>query len=84
MNNHIHQRVTDLLSNKMNIEVPAPDTNLMEQGYLDSLSFVKMLSLLENEFEIQIEMDELDFEYFKNVNGITTFVQNKTHVENTG
>jgi acyl carrier protein len=65
----------------MNIEVPEPDTDLMENGYLDSLSFVRMLTLLEDEFDIQISMDELDFEFFKTIDGVTNFVQQKLEGE---
>lgn len=81
MTQKTHQRVRDLLADKMNMDVPTPDLNLMENGYLDSLSFVKMLTLLEEEFDIRISMDDLDFEYFQTVDGIASFVQQKLEVK---
>lgn len=75
--NKIRQGVIDLLTEDMGIEVPEPDTNLLEEGYMDSLLFVKMLSLLEETFDIHISVEELDFEHFKTVVGITAFVEQK-------
>lgn len=80
--NRIHQDVMDLLTEDMGIEVPALDTDLLENGYMDSLLFVKMLSLLEDKFNIHIAMEELDFEYFKTAEGITDFVQQKLETVN--
>lgn len=65
------------MTEDIGIEVPEPDTDLLENGYMDSLLFVKMLSLLEDTFSIHIAMDELDFEHFKTAAGITAFVEQK-------
>lgn len=73
----INDTVRILFSEKMDITVPADDTHLFEEGYLDSLGFVKMLSLLEEEFNMTISMEELDFENFKTIGQITEFVNRR-------
>lgn len=69
-----------MLSDKMNIEVDKSDVNLMDNGYLDSLSFIRMLTLIEEEFDVLISMDELDFEHFQSVDGIAAFVEEKVNI----
>lgn len=73
----MNKKVVSLLSKEMNLNVPETDINLLEKGYLDSLSFVKMLSILEDEFDITIDMNDLDFDKFKTIEDISAFVLQK-------
>ncbi len=61
----------------MNVDIPSDDINLLEEGYLDSLGFVKMLTLLEEEFDIEISMEDLEIDKFKTIAKIEDFVYQK-------
>ena len=69
--------IRSILKEKMYIDVPSDDTDLLENGYLDSLSFVNLLSLLEEEFDIRIETEDIEYDYFRTPADIDTFVQKK-------
>jgi acyl carrier protein len=66
----IHRLFRDVL----NIEVPAPDTDVIEAGLLDSLALVELLAAIEQEFQIELPLDGLEIETFRSVETIATFV----------
>ena len=51
-----------IFADEFHIQVPAPDTDLLDSGILDSLQFVELLMCLEREFgfKLAIESIELD------------------------
>ena len=58
--NIIVERLGTLFAESFHIEVPAPDTDLLESGILDSLQFVELLFRLEERFGLRIKIDEID------------------------
>lgn len=70
----LQDRITKLFSEKVHIEAPSPDTDLMETGLLDSLTLVELIVGLEEEFGIKIPFDEVDLENFRSVSRIAEFV----------
>jgi len=71
------RRVEVIFSEQLNVTVPARDTDLIAEGYLDSVMFVDLLMALEQEFEITIPLEQLDFDNFQTVNKIATFVESQ-------
>jgi len=71
------QAVTRLLFDRLNIEIPAPDVDLMDNGLLDSLLLVNLIVQLEREFGISISIDDLDLnlEHFRTVSRIATYIE---------
>ena len=67
-------RITRLLSERIHIEVPSADTDLMESGLLDSLTLVELMTSLEEEFGISISFDEIELDNFRSVERIAQFV----------
>lgn len=51
---------------------------LLEEGILDSLGILDLVSFLESEFSIQMSDDELLPENFQSIDCIAAFVQSKT------
>jgi acyl carrier protein len=51
--------------------------SLIESGVFDSLALMKLLTFLEENFEIQISGDELVMENFESLNAISQLVENK-------
>ena len=71
------KRLEAIFSEQLNIAVPARDTDLIAEGYLDSLVFVDLLLVLEQEFGITIQLEQLDFDNFQTINKIADFVESQ-------
>lgn len=68
-------RVQRLFVETLNVEVPSPDTDLIEGGLLDSLALVELLFALEREFAVTIALENLDIDTFRSVRRIAEFVE---------
>jgi len=51
-----------LFSDALHIEVPSPDTDLIETGLLDSLQLVQLLLQIEERMGTRIPLDEVDLD----------------------
>lgn len=76
MANHtaIHNQIVQILSDKIHIEVPSVETDLMESGLLDSLTLVELMASLEEKFGIGISFDDIELDNFRSVERISDFV----------
>lgn len=54
-----------------------PSTPLMSTGILDSLATLKLISFLEQEFNVQIEAHEADEEHLETLDAICRLVDSK-------
>jgi acyl carrier protein len=70
----MQSRIMDLLATKLNVEIPSVDTNLIENRYIDSLSFVDFMVSLEEEFRFSIPFEELDLDRFNTIASISLFI----------
>jgi methoxymalonate biosynthesis acyl carrier protein len=53
------------------------DDDIFNLGLVNSLFTMQLVMFLENEFHIVIQNEELDWENFKSINSITSFVNKK-------
>jgi methoxymalonate biosynthesis acyl carrier protein len=74
----VEQRIRKILNDRLQIESPAADQDLFQEGILDSLSFVDMLVALEGEFSITIALDQVDLDDFRSITRICNYVKNHT------
>jgi acyl carrier protein len=72
--NPISERVGRIFTERLNVELPGSDADLIEQGILDSLALVNFLLYLEQEFGLQPEIETLEFENFRTIERITEYV----------
>ena len=63
-------RVSAIFAEHLNLRVPGRDTDLFDEGILDSLGFVDMLLHLEREFGLKVAPDQLDFDTFRTIRSI--------------
>jgi len=70
----LQDHITMLFSERLSIDVPDSNTDLMEAGLLDSLAFVELLLLLEHEFGMEITVDNLEIDNFRTVAKIAQLV----------
>jgi acyl carrier protein len=54
---------------------------VFKEGYFDSMGFVRLVSFLENEFEVRISDEDLVEKNFESINAISSFVSNKKKIE---
>jgi acyl carrier protein len=66
--------IADLLSERIGISVPSYSTNLFEAGILDSMSFVELLIQIETQFDLSLNLGEIEFENFRSVEAIADFI----------
>ena len=73
-----HDQIIHLLSERLHVEAPSAETDLMESGLLDSLTLVELMSSLEEQYRIQISFDEIEIDNFRSVARIAEFVSQRS------
>jgi acyl carrier protein len=73
-----YDQITHLLSERVHVEAPSVDTDLMESGLLDSLTLVELMSSLEEQFNIRISFEEIEIDNFRSVRRIAEFVSQRS------
>jgi acyl carrier protein len=63
-------RVRLLIEDVLNIEVPDDDTDLIHSGVLDSLALVSLIVGIEQEFRLELPLEDLDLDQFRSVGSI--------------
>lgn len=53
-------------------------SNFVEDKLIDSFDLMNIIAVLEDEYEIEIDVDEIDEENFKNVESIKKLVEEAT------
>jgi acyl carrier protein len=70
----LYPQIIKIFTEKLNLEVPSVDTDLVEGGILDSLAFVELLVSLEKEFTVEVPMDSVDIDNFRSIAKIAEFI----------
>jgi acyl carrier protein len=70
----IQRAVTEIVTGPMNLEVPAPDTDLVAAGQLDSLSLVDLLLHLEQRFGVTVNLEAIEIDDLRSVASISSLV----------
>jgi len=73
-----NDQIIRLLSERVHVEAPSADTDLMETGLLDSLTLVELMSSLEEQFGIHISFDEVEIDNFRSARRIAEFVNRRS------
>jgi acyl carrier protein len=76
----IEDLLSGLLANGMRIEGATHDAELIDSGRLDSLGVIELLMLVEQEFGITIEPDDLELENFRTITAIADLVRARAGV----
>jgi methoxymalonate biosynthesis acyl carrier protein len=73
----IKGRIAALFLEKLNLEVPATEIDLLETRIIDSLAFVELLLHVEQEFGFQISIDEFEMDHFRSIAKIAAFISRR-------
>ncbi|HKQ78949.1 MAG TPA: acyl carrier protein [Blastocatellia bacterium] len=80
----LRQKLTEIFASKLNLKVPSVETDLVENGLLDSLTLVELLSQLEETFGLSIPIDELELENFRSIASIARLVAQRVNLVEAG
>jgi acyl carrier protein len=67
-------QLNSLFLEKLNIKVPAADTDLIESGLLDSMQIVELLLQIEQQFGLRIDLERVEFEDLRSVSRIAGLI----------
>lgn len=76
--NKLALRISALFAEKLHLQVPSLDTDLIDTGLVDSLTFVEFLAQLENEFGVEVSLEDLEIDHFRTISRIARFVATKS------
>ena len=72
------EQLVRLFAEKLNVDVPSVETDLIETGLVDSLAFVEFLAQLETTFGIHVALDDIDIDHLRTISRIAGFIATKT------
>jgi len=75
---NVEDRIAALFSDRLNVQVPSFDTDLIETGLVDSLTFVEFLAQLEQELGVHVSLEDLEIDNFRTIASIARFVATKS------
>jgi methoxymalonate biosynthesis acyl carrier protein len=70
----VQAELTTLFARDLSVEVPSPDTDLLQTGRLDSVGIVELLARLEQRFGVQVEIENLEIDHFRSLATIAAFI----------
>src|SRR5437867_10682550 len=76
-------KITAIFRDKLELDVLSPETDLLEAGLMDSLTFVDLLVHLEQEFGLTISIENLDVEHVRSLTRIADFVRSQRDRKST-
>jgi D-alanine--poly(phosphoribitol) ligase subunit 2 len=73
----LQERISRLILDGLNLEVPSTDTDLFETGVLDSMAFVDLLFRVEQQFGVRVSIEDLEIDRFRSIDRIAEFVASR-------
>jgi acyl carrier protein len=67
-------QVGELIREVLQVEVPAPDRDLVAEGLIDSLALLSLITEVEVEFGVRLPIGEFDLGRFRSAEQIATVV----------
>jgi acyl carrier protein len=68
------EQMSQLFLRVLNVRVPDPDTDLIEEGLLDSLMLVELIVHLEERYGIVVSLDDLELDSFRSLRRVSEFI----------
>jgi methoxymalonate biosynthesis acyl carrier protein len=70
--------ISQLIAEKLLVEVGSPEDDLLATGVLDSLTLIELLVHMEEHFGMRIPLDEIQIEDVRSVQSLARLVESKT------
>jgi acyl carrier protein len=68
------KRIEGLMKDVLAITPDDIDQDLLESGLIDSMALIELLYAIEQEFTVELPLEDLDVELLRSVRGIASFV----------
>ena len=81
MKERIVQDIGRLFAGRLHIEIPSPETDLIETGLLDSLRLVELLLYIESDLGWRLPIEDIDLDDLRSVQRIAALVESRTELE---
>ena len=73
----IQETVKSYIEERIDLEDLSEEINIFDEGIVNSLFAIEIMTFLEKIFAIKIGMEDLDMANFQSINAIVDFVQKK-------
>src|SRR5438105_15882980 len=73
----LETRVRQLFAERLNLDIPSTNTDVIETGLVDSLMFVEFLAQLEENFGVSVALEDLELDNFRTISRIARFLAEK-------
>lgn len=77
----LRAQIMTLVEERLGVDVPGPDADLLEAGVIDSLALVTLIVGLEDTFAVSLPLDDFDVDRFRSVAAMATFLESVGVVE---
>ncbi len=74
----LENQLIRLFAEQLQVEVPSVETDLIDTGLVDSLTFVEFLAQLEAGFGVRVSLEDLEIDRFRTISSIAGFIAAKT------
>jgi methoxymalonate biosynthesis acyl carrier protein len=68
------EQMVALFLQHLNVVVADPDTDLIDEGLLDSLMLVELIVHLEEHYGIAVALDDVELDHFRSLRRLTQFI----------
>lgn len=69
------ERIKEFLEKETQKKIQDSGANLISDGVLDSFSMIKLISFIESELKIKVDMEKLSSENFNSLDKISDFLK---------
>lgn len=73
-----------MISETLMVDVPSPETDLIDSGLIDSLALVTLITEIEGEFGVQLPLDEFEIDNFRSAARIASYVADHLPTDGSG
>ena len=70
-------KLQQYLAENMNVEACENDTNLLEEGLVDSMGILELAGFIEQEWSVEMEATDMVMENFETIDAMIAFIQSK-------
>ena len=70
----LEAQLSSLFIDKLNVRVPTPETDLIASGLLDSMQIVELVTQVEQQFGLRIDLERVDFDDLRSLAGIARLI----------
>ena len=70
----VNDQLIDLVRDRLGVEVPSSDTDLVDAGLIDSLALVTLIVGIEDTFGCRLPLDDFDIDRFRSVDAMAAFL----------